>query len=76
MLPSVPREKLLEAMEEFDKELRDTDGWSDWEKRGNHKYAIPNEGLRYPVKQIIRMATGETDFSGGYEANPVCEFSR
>jgi MrcB-like, N-terminal domain/AAA domain (dynein-related subfamily) len=69
MLPNVSREKLLEAMETFDKELRDTDRWADWEQKGPHKYAIEYEGFRYPVKQIIRTATGETDFSGGYEAN-------
>jgi hypothetical protein len=34
-----------------------------------HKYAIEWNGLRYPVKQIIRMATGATDFGGGAEAN-------
>ena len=69
MIPDVSREVLRGAMEEFDKELRDIEEWFGWEQRGTHKYAITHEGRRYPVKQIIRMATGETDFSGGYEAN-------
>src|SRR5215212_3704651 len=58
-------------MEDFDKELRDTKEWSSWEQKGTYKYAIVRDGQRYPVKQIISMATGEpkTSFSGGYEAN-------
>ena len=71
MIPSVSREKLIEAIEEFDKELRGTQEWSNWEKKGIYKFAILHDGQRYPVKQIISMATGEpkTNFSGGYEAN-------
>ncbi len=71
MIPDVPREKLLQAMEEFDKELRNTEEWFNWEQKGPYKYAIVHDGQRYPVKQIISMATGEprTNFSGGYEAN-------
>jgi 5-methylcytosine-specific restriction enzyme B len=71
VIPNVSREKLLEAMEEFDKELRDTEEWSSWEQKGTYKYAIVHDGQHYPVKQIISMAAGEpkTNFSGGYEAN-------
>ena len=71
MIANVPREALLKAMEEFDKELRDTEEWSSWEQKGTYKYAIVHDGRRYPVKQIISMATGEskTNFSGGFEAN-------
>lgn len=69
MIPDVPREELLAAIDKFDKELRSTEEWSSWEQKGPHKYAISHDGQRYPVKQIIRMATGEKDFSGGQEAN-------
>jgi 5-methylcytosine-specific restriction protein B len=71
LISDVPREALLEAMEEFDKELRDTEEWSAWEQKGTYKYAIVHDGQHYPVKQIISMATGEpkTNFSGGFEAN-------
>ena len=71
MIPNVPREKLLQAMEEFDKELRGTEEWSSWEQKGTYKFAIVHDDKRYPVKQIISMAAGEpkTNFSGGYEAN-------
>jgi 5-methylcytosine-specific restriction protein B len=56
-------------MRKFDQELRDTEEWANWEQSQTHKYAIAENGQRYPVKQIIRMATGDSDFSGGYEAN-------
>ncbi len=69
MITNVPSEKLLEAMEQFDEESRGTKEWSNWEQNGTHKYAIVHDGKRYPVKQIIRMATGEKNFSGGDEAN-------
>ena len=47
MIPNVPRETLLEAMEEFDKNLRDTQEWSYWEHKGTHKFAIAhNDRLR------------------------------
>ena len=71
MIPDISREALLEAMEEFDKKLRDTEEWSGWEQNGTYKYAVLHESQYYPVKQIISMATGEpkTNFSGGSEAN-------
>jgi hypothetical protein len=56
-------------MEDFDKKLRNTEEWSGWERRATHKHTLVHEGRRYPVKQVIRMATGATDFSGGDEAN-------
>jgi hypothetical protein len=67
LISDVPRKALLEAMEEFDKELRGTEEWSGWEQKGTYKYAIVHDGQHYPVKQIISMATGEpkTTFSGG-----------
>jgi hypothetical protein len=74
MLPDVSRERLLEAMGTFDKELRGTGAWANWEQKGPHKYTITHDGLRYPVKQIIRTATGETDFGEGYEANNYVEW--
>jgi predicted HNH restriction endonuclease len=54
-------------MGRFDRELRDTSDWAEWEQNRAHRYAIRQEGRRYPVKQIISMATGMSvsDFSGG-----------
>ena len=71
MIPDVTRERLEEALAKFDSELRDSDQWKDWEQTASHKYAIELEDRRYPVKQIIAMATGApvSSFSGGPEAN-------
>jgi len=69
MIPDVSRTKLLQAIKEYDTSLRDTPEWANWESKDTYKYAIVHDDKRYPVKQIIRMATGATDFSGGEEAN-------
>ena len=54
-------------MGRFDLDLRDTPDWADWEQNRAHRFAIDFDGLRYPVKQIVSMATGApvSDFSGG-----------
>ena len=65
MIPDVSRTKLLQAMEEYDTGLRDVPEWANWESKDTYKYVIVQNGQRYPVKQIIRMATGATDFNGG-----------
>jgi hypothetical protein len=65
MIPDVSRTKLLQAIEEYDAALRDAPEWKNWESKDTYKYAIVHEDKRYPVKQIIRMATGAMDFSGG-----------
>ena len=49
VIRSVPRDNLLQAMDEFDKQLHATEQWSDWEQSGTHKYAIAHGGRRYPV---------------------------
>ena len=69
MIPDVSQTKLLQAIEEYDTSLRDAPEWAEWESKGTYKYAIVHDDKRYPVKQIIRMATGATDFGGGDEAN-------
>jgi 5-methylcytosine-specific restriction protein B len=71
MIGDADRDTLLKAMEQFDRELRSTSEWAKWEENENHKFAIDWNGRRYPVKQIVSMATGteRTSFSGGPEAN-------
>ena len=69
MIPNVSRAKLLQAIEKCDTSLRDAPEWANWESKDTYKYAIVHDDKRYPVKQIILMATGATDFSGGEEAN-------
>ena len=57
-IPSVPLEALHAAMARFDHELRDTPDWAGWESNKAHLYAIAHAGQRYPVKQVVSMATG------------------
>src|SRR4051812_2002817 len=68
MIPNTTREAVLEAMERFDRELRDSPEWSSWEQKESHKYAIEQGGRRYPVKKIVSNAPVGS-FSGGDEAN-------
>jgi predicted HNH restriction endonuclease len=66
-IPSVPTDTLHAALARFDRELRDTPDWVGWESNNAHLYAIERDGQRYPVKQIVSMATGlpVSEFSGG-----------
>ena len=66
MIPDVPRDTLLEALETFDREYRGSGEWANWEDNEAHKYAIQHEGQRYPVKFIVSIATGadRRSFSG------------
>jgi hypothetical protein len=75
MIPDAPRELILDAMARFDRELRDSPEWTNWEEQGNHRYAIAHDDKRYPVKQIIAMATGieRSTFTGGNQANSYVE---
>jgi hypothetical protein len=58
-------------MDEFDTQLRAAPEWADWESNRNYEYAVVRADQRYPVKQIVSMATGtpKTQFGGGPEAN-------
>src|SRR5262245_18838120 len=71
MIPETTREAMLEAMERFDRELRDSPEWVNWEQKESHKYAIEHGGQRYPVKKVVSIATNTPvgSFSGGDEAN-------
>ncbi len=71
VLPDVSREMIIEAMNKFDRELRDTPDWQGWEDRGSQKYAVLYDEEHYPPKQVISMATGVhvREFSGGEESN-------
>src|SRR2546427_7951870 len=68
-IPLVPRAKVLSALSEFDAKLRQLPEWQGWQDNGNYEWKIVLEGREYPPKQIIRLATGATEFSGGAEAN-------
>jgi serine/threonine protein kinase len=72
-VPVVTKGRLLAAMRRFDDELRSTPQWVRWatSDSGRHQYAIESNGQRYPVKQILFMASGtpKRAFSGGRDAN-------
>ena len=67
MIPKVSKESILQSLEKFDREQRETSEWQGWEDNKAHKYAIDVKGQHYPVKQIISLATGVpvSEFSGG-----------
>lgn len=75
MIPDATREAILEAMERFDRGLRDSPEWRGWEQKDSHKYAITYNGRRYPVKKTVSIATDTpvSSFSGGDEANTFVE---
>lgn len=70
-IPAVPRERLLDAMNQFDHEVRDSAEFRDWTENGAYRYAIEENGKLYPVKKIVSIATGVPvkAFYGGDEAN-------
>jgi hypothetical protein len=51
-------DEVRKAMQRFDLEMRDTKDWLRWEENKTHKFAFLSDGRRYPMKQIISMATG------------------
>jgi predicted HNH restriction endonuclease len=75
-IANVPAEALRAAMGRFDRELRNTPDWADWEQNKAHRHAIEHYGRRYPVKQIVSMATGTpvSDFSGGQAAGDANQY--
>jgi 5-methylcytosine-specific restriction enzyme A len=76
LIPNVPTEALRNAMGQFDRELRETPDWADWEQNKAHLYAIEHDARRYPVKQIVSMATGMpvSEFSGGEAAGDANQY--
>ena len=68
-IPDVSKEKILEAMKEFDLNKRNQPEWEGWEDKKTQVYAILHNGQKYPPKEIIRMATGARGFSGGEQSN-------
>ncbi|WP_439684007.1 HNH endonuclease [Cupriavidus oxalaticus] len=62
-------------MDEFDRVLRGTQKWEDWETKKSQLYAISDQGKLYPPKQILSMATSVpvSRFSGGEQTNAYLE---
>ena len=55
---SSTKDNVQAAMHRFDLEMRDTPEWRNWEGDKNHKFAFISNGHRYPMKEIISLATG------------------
>jgi len=75
-IPNVPTEALRDAMGRFDRDLRVTPESADWEQNRAHRYAIEHDGRRYPVKQVVSLATQllVSDFSGGQAAGDANQY--
>ncbi len=75
MIPPVDKQGLVDALDRFNREFRDSTEYTGWEQNRAHKYAIQEHGRLYPVKQIIHLATGASkrDFNGGAESNNYVE---
>jgi hypothetical protein len=74
-LPPVSRDRIIDAIRQFDREERESDEWRNWQSNSNYEHAIRFEDRLYPVKEIIHLATGASKdtFSGGPEANSYVE---
>ncbi len=71
VIPPTDAARIIEALSLFDREKRHTAEWQGWEMKHNFKHALVKDGFRYPVKEIIALATGKakSSFSGGAESN-------
>jgi 5-methylcytosine-specific restriction protein A len=74
-IKAVSKERISEALLEFDKKYRKRNDWHDWEKNRAHLYAILDAGKLYPAKKIVSLATGVLvgEFSGGRSTNSYLE---
>lgn len=61
-IPEVPTEAIEQAFATFDRDYRNRPDWASWERDPKYIYAIGREGQRYPVKELVRIATGATQF--------------
>jgi hypothetical protein len=63
-------------MGRFDQEFRNRPELAGWEQNRTHRYAIEHNGRRYPVKQVVSLATGlpVSDFSGGQAAGEANQY--
>ena len=64
-IPDVDKAVIEQALKEFDQTKRDLPEWIDWDKKGSFGYAIHWQSKSYPVKEIVRMATGVVKFGSG-----------
>lgn len=70
-LPAVKKQKLEEALKQFDETFRQRPEWKGWTENQAHRYAISTNNTLYPAKKIVSLATGTPVglFSGGQPTN-------
>lgn len=61
-IPDVDSALIEQAFSTFDQAYRDTAEWRNWERDPKFVYFIERDGVHYPVKEILRIATGATQF--------------
>jgi 5-methylcytosine-specific restriction protein A len=71
VLPPVDRTAFETALRQFDDTFRASPDWGSWESNAAQRFALVHNGLRYPPKKIISLATGVpvSSFSGGRQSN-------
>lgn len=74
-IKAVSKERIDEALRLFDNDLRTRKEWQGWEDNQAHRYAIDVDGIKYPAKKIVSLATGLPvgEFSGGNPTNSYLE---
>ncbi|MDW9405916.1 HNH endonuclease, partial [Pseudomonas soli] len=70
-IKAVSKERIDEALLEFDRDFRGRREWLGWETNLAHRYAIAVGGTSYPAKKIVSLATGIAvgQFPGGHLTN-------
>ncbi|MGB8648556.1 MAG: EVE domain-containing protein [Anaerolineae bacterium] len=71
-IPHVEPAMIEQALRDFDAQKRAQPEWADWESNRTHQYAILWQGHRYPVKEIVRAATGAANFQSS-QTRPYLE---
>ncbi|MFK9084468.1 HNH endonuclease [Pseudomonas neuropathica] len=71
VIKAVSKERIDEALLEFDRKFRSKREWQGWENNVAHRYAVNEGGELYPAKKIVSLATGIAvgEFSGGHPTN-------
>lgn len=74
-IKAVSKERIDEALRLFDSDFRSRKEWQGWEDNQAYRYAIDVDGIQYPAKEILSLATDVpvSEFSGGNPTNGYLE---
>lgn len=72
---AVSKERIEQALQDFDRRLRNTHQWHDWTQNPIYRHAIQVANNLYPPKKIVSLATGvpESQFVGGNSVKKYLE---